>query len=164
MWVYGQGFNENLLRWMVQSHTEQQSNSARLLGLLMANDWTGLESLFKAFYASIPLQCLTNNDIASYQSYYASIFYSYYASLGLNITVEDSSLRGRADMLVRFNNQHYLFEFKVVESSTKGAALSKLKRKGYADKYRHLGPPIHLVGVEFSKQLKTITRFSVETI
>ena len=159
-----QGLNENLLRWMVRSHTDQQSNSARLPRLLIANDWAGLESLFKAFYASIPHQWLINNDIANYEGYYASVFYSYFASLGLEITVEDSSLRGRADMLVRFNDQHYLFEFKVVESTAKDAALGQLKSKGYANKYRHLGQPIHLIGVEFSKQSKTITQFSTETI
>ena len=34
------------------------------------------ESLFKAFFASIPYQWHTNNEIANYEGYYASVFYS----------------------------------------------------------------------------------------
>ena len=53
----------------------------------------------------------------------------------------------------------YLFEFKVVEQSGAGAALKQLRERGYADKYRHLGQPIHLVGVEFSEATRNLERF-----
>ena len=46
-------------------------------------DLDGLRELFHAFYASIPHQRHTNNDIARYEGYYASVFYSYFAGLGL---------------------------------------------------------------------------------
>ena len=42
-------------------------------------------------------------------------------------------------MAVRFNANVYLFEFKVVELEPEGAAMSQLKERRYADKYRHLG-------------------------
>ena len=74
-----------------------------------------MEALFHAFYASIPHEWYTNNDIARYEGYYASVFYSYFAGLGLDITVEDSTNHGRLDMAVRFNANVYLFELKVVE-------------------------------------------------
>ena len=43
-----------------------------------------------------------------------------------------------------------------------GKAMTQLKAKGYADKYRHLGQPIHLVGVEFSRETRNLTAFVVE--
>ncbi len=49
-----------------------------------------------------------NNDIARYEGYYASVFYSYLAALGYEITVEDSSGAGRLDMAVRTGGQVYL--------------------------------------------------------
>jgi hypothetical protein len=49
-------------------------------------------------------------------------------------------------MAVRFNQQIYLFEFKVVELTPEGQALQQIKDKGYADKYRAEGLPIHLIG------------------
>ena len=120
-----------------------------------------IETLFHAFYASIPYEWYTNNDIANFEGYYASVFYSYFAGLGLNITVEDSSSHGRVDMTVHFNDNIYLFEFKVVELASEGAAMAQLQEKGYADKYRGLDQPIHLIGVEFSKDTRNITAFEV---
>ena len=120
-----------------------------------------IETLFHAFFASIPYEWYTNNDIANFEGYYASVFYSYFAGLGLNITLEDSSSHGRVDMAVHFNDNIYLFEFKVVELASEGTAMAQLKEKGYADKYRSLDQPIHLIAVEFSKNTRNITAFEV---
>ena len=120
-----------------------------------------IETLFHAFFASIPDEWYTNNDIANFEGYYASVFYSYFAGLGLDITVEDSSGHGRLDMAVHFNANIYLFEFKVVEMASEGAAMAQLREKGYADKYRGLDQPIHLIAVEFSKNTRNITAFEV---
>ena len=43
-----------------------------------------------------------------------------------------------------------------------GAAMAQLKARDYADKYRHLGQPIHLVGVEFSQETRNLVGFVVE--
>ena len=90
------------------------------------------------------------------------MFYSYFAGLGLDVKVEDSTSQGRLDMAVRFNANVYLFEFKVVELEPEGAAMSQLKERRYADKYRHLGQPIHLIAVEFSKDARNLVAFEVE--
>ena len=157
-----QSLNRSLLGYLVQDATRQMANSIRLYRLLEANDFAGLKTLFHAFFASIPYEWYTNNDIAGYEGYYASVFYSYFAALGLDITVEDSSSHGRLDMAVLFNGQVYLFEFKVVELASAGAAIGQLKDRGYADKYRALGQPIHLIGVEFSKDERNVAAFDVE--
>ena len=157
-----QSLNESLLRRLVQDSTRQTANSDRLYDLLEANDFAGMEALFQAFFAGIPYEWYTNNAIADYEGYYASVFYSYFAATGFDVTVEDSSNRGRADMAVRFGGNVYLFEFKVVEQATEGAALAQLKERGYADKYRASGESIHLIGVEFSKETRNVTAFEVE--
>ena len=90
------------------------------------------------------------------------MFYSYFAALGLDIAVEDGSHHGRLDMALRFNDNVYLFEFKVVELAPDGAAMAQLKDKRYADKYRGLGQPIHLTAVEFSKDARNVAAFEVE--
>ena len=51
----------------------------------------------------------------------------------------------------------------MVEHGREGTALEQLKQKGYADKYRHLGLPVHLIGVEFSREERNIVAFSAET-
>ena len=157
-----QSLNEHLLRAMGPDASRQGGHDIRLYELLAANDFAGLEVLFRAFFASIPYAWYVNNDIANYEGYYASVFYSWFAALGLDTTVEDSSNLGRLDMAVRFNDNVYLFEFKVVESGSEGAAMAQLKDRRYADKYRGLGQPIWLIAVEFSKEARNLTSLEVE--
>ena len=157
-----QSLNESLLNRMTGDAVRRAAHSAQLYDLLEANDFAGLKTLFHAFFASIPYEWYTSNDIANYEGYYASVFYSYFAALGLDITVEDSSSHGRLDMAVLFNSHVYLFEFKVVEMTPEGAALAQLQERRYADKYRGLGQPICLIGVEFSKDERNVVAFDVE--
>ena len=154
-----QSLNESLLNHLTGRPAQQAEHSARLYDLLLVNDFASLESLFKAFFASIPYQWHTNNDIANYEGYYASVFYSYFASVGFDMVVEDSGSDGRLDMAVCFNDNVYLFEFKVVELVPEGSAMAQLQAKGYADKYRDLGEPIHLIGVEFSRETRNLIAF-----
>ena len=79
--------------------------------------------------------------------------------MGFDIVVEDSSSQGRLDMAVRFNDNVYLFEFKVVELASEGAAMAQLQAKGYADKYRDLCEPIFMIGVEFSRETRNLIAF-----
>ncbi|MGB0847861.1 MAG: AAA family ATPase, partial [Thiolinea sp.] len=157
-----QSLNEQLLSSLVKDKSEQAIQSGQLYRLLMVNDFNGLKNLFHGFFASIPHHWYTNSKIQNYEGYYASVFYSYFASLGLDITVEDATNLGRIDMTLKFNEQVYIFEFKVVELVPEGNALQQIKRKGYADKYRELGRPIHLIGVEFSKDNRNIAGFETE--
>ena len=89
------------------------------------------------------------------------MFYACLAALGLDVRVEDSTSRGRLDLTLPFNDRIYLFEFKVVERASAGAALAQLQKRRYADKYRGLGQPIHLIGVEFSQATRGLTAFDV---
>ena len=157
-----QSLNQSLLNRMTGDASRPVAHSARLYDLLLVNDFTGLAALVESFFASIPYEWYTNNDIASYEGFYASVFYSYFAGLGLDVVVEDSSSHGRLDMAVRFNDNIYLFEFKVLELAPEGAAIAQLKAKGYADKYRDRSEPIHLIGMEFSKEARNLAAFDVE--
>ena len=137
---------------------------SRLYRLLQAGDVAALRGLFHAFFAGIPHDWYRKNDIADFEGYYASIFYSHFAALGLDIVVEDTTSKGRIDMAVLCFGAVWLFEFKVVELVPQGRALQQLQERGYADKYRSRGEPIHLVGVEFSKADRNIVGFEVETL
>ena len=115
-----QSLNESLLAYLTRD-PQRENNGDRLYDLLMAGDVPALKDLFHAFFASIPYEWYTNNDVARFEGFYASVFYAYFASvLGTGVTVEDSSSRGRADMGVRAGGRVYLFEFKVMEQAGPG--------------------------------------------
>ncbi|MCG5524321.1 ATP-binding protein [Ectothiorhodospira haloalkaliphila] len=135
-----------------------------LFRVLQAHDLDALEVHFKALFASLPHDWYRNNPIARYEGHYASVFYSHFAALGLQISVEDSSHMGKVDMAVEFGGHVYVYEFKVVEQVPEGRALQQIKDKGYADKYRGRGQPIHLIGVEFSREQRQVVAFEVETV
>ena len=153
--------NAVLLQAMTASPAQYGTHASRLYNLLQANDLAGLRELFHAFYASIPHDWYRSSPIAQYEGYYASIFYSYFAALGLDVRLEDATNHGRIDMTVLFNAHVYIFEFKVVELAPEGRALQQIQDKGSADKYRARGEPIHLIGVEFSKLQRNIVGFEV---
>ena len=157
-----QSLNEVLLSALVQNTSQQAVLSKQLYLLLLKNDFDGLKHLFQSFFASIPYNWYTHNNIQNYEGYYASVFYSYFASLGLTVVVEDATNLGRIDMALKFNSQVYLFEFKVIENTEAGAALQQLKDRDYAHKYRGLNQPIYLIGVEFSKVSRNVVGFEVE--
>ncbi|MBE0506137.1 MAG: ATP-binding protein [Marinospirillum sp.] len=134
-----------------------------LLTHLKKHDLKGLEEHLKALFAGLPHDWYRNNPIAQYEGHYASVFYSHFAALGVQVTVEDASNYGKVDMTVAFDGHIYLFEFKVVEQ-VQGNALQQIKDKGYADKYRASGQQLHLIGVEFSREQRQILVFEVETV
>ena len=154
--------NESLLRALTPDTSTQLAGGHRLRELLERNDFTGMRELIASYFDGIPYEWHMNNDIARYEGYYASVFYSQFAATGLDVIPEDSSARGRADMTLRFNDQIYIFEFKVAELAGEGSALAQLEKRGYADKYRALNQPIHLIGVEFSRETLTLAAFDME--
>ncbi len=156
--------NDILLPVLGIGHSEAQTHQLALLEALQQHDLTALEAHLKALYAGLPHDWYRNNPIAQYEGHYASVFYSHFAALGLDVTVEDASHHGKVDMTVKFGGHIYLFEFKVVEQLPEGKALAQIKRKGYADKYRTPGQSIHLIGVEFSREQRQIVAFEVETL
>jgi hypothetical protein len=156
--------NDYLLPVLGIGPSEAQAYQLTLLDTLQQHDLTALEAHLKALYAGLPHDWYRNNPIAQYEGHYASVFYSHFAALGLDVTVEDASHHGKVDMTVKFDGHIYLFEFKVVEQLPEGKALEQIKLKGYADKYRASGQPIHLIGVEFSREQRQIVAFEVESL
>ena len=156
-----QSLNGSLLRALVPERSVREGHGLKLYQHLQANDFASLEGLLRAFFAGIPHQWHATNKIADYEGYYASVFHAYLMALELDVRVEDSGASGRLDMAVLFLGNVYLFEFKVVENASPGAAMAQLRDRDYAAKYRGRGEPIHLVGVEFSRRTRNLVRFEV---
>jgi len=156
--------NKSLLQSLTGGQSAPKPQISKLYHLLQAQDFSGIEKFFHAFYASIANDWYRKNEMSNFEGYYVSIFYSYFAALGLNICLEDPTNFGRIDMTVLFHGQVFLFEFKVVELEPQGRALQQIKDMNYAQKYLDRREPIHLIGVEFSKASRNIVGFAFETL
>ena len=152
--------NRALYRQLTQDLSLTQLNRNDLPRLLSDGDVEGMRTLLHDLYSKIPHQWYTNNAIAGYEGYYASVFYSYFAGQGFDITAEASSNRGRLDMTVQHAERRYIFEFKVKgKSKTPVSPLQQIIERGYADAYRAAGEPIHLVGIIFDPEQRNITTY-----
>ena len=175
----------------LSDHLNSSKIVTKLYKILLSSSLDELKPLFQSFFASIPHDWYRKNQLAGYEAYYASIFYTYFASLGLDVRPEEVTNHGQVDMVVFLENKVFVFEFKVVELTEKGSALQQIKEKKYYEKYlgpsvddRHayqkqewiayhqqmgdpqqmVGREIFLVGVEFSKEERNITNFEWEKL
>ena len=67
-----QSLNESLLAHLTRD-PRREAHGDRLHDLLAAGDVPGLKALFHAFFAGIPYEWHTNNEIARFEGYYASV-------------------------------------------------------------------------------------------
>ncbi len=78
--------------------------------------------------------------------------------------MEDATSQGRVDMTVLFQGRVLVFEFKVVEQEPEGRAMEQLLARNYAAKYLDRGEPVFLIGVEFSREQRTVTGFQARAV
>ena len=150
----------SLLEALMRDWTPHEARASKRMpeayDLIEANDLDGLRQLLCAFYASIPNEWYKKNPIAQYEGYYASVFYAFFASLGLEVHAEKSSNAGRLDMEVLIDDRALIFEFKVVDDEPEGKALAQILEKGYDRAHRDAGREVTCIGVEFSKEKRHI--------
>ena len=151
--------NRHLLRFLTGRSAAKSPPWRRLARALRNRDLTAIQSQLRSLFAGIPHQWHTRNELARYEGYYASVLYSFLAGTGLDVRVEDSSAAGRVDMAVLLEEDAYLFELKVAERASAGAALAQLRERGYAEKFRTPGRRIHLVGIHFSEETRSVVEF-----
>ena len=134
----------------------------QLYDQLLAGNVEGLEQTVSRLFSSIPYHNFTNNTIADYEGYYASVLYAYLASLGFPIIPEDVTNKGRIDLTIQLPDKVYIFEFKVVSKVT-GNALQQIKARQYYQKYASYNA-IYLVGIEFGKTERNVVGWEVERL
>ncbi len=149
--------HDTLIRYLT-NETQFTATKSAIYAALASGDPEGLRKALTALFASIPYTNYVNNVLSSYEGYFASVVYAYLASLGIEITAEDVTNRGRIDLTVRLNGNTYVIEFKVDGG---GKALEQVREKGYHEKYLGRGT-VFLIGIDFSSTAKNIAGFAWE--
>ncbi len=149
-------FNEYILRSLT-SGSQKEPIRHELLDIMNAGAVERLESVIKRLFASIAYNNFTNNDIESYEGFYASVLYAYFASVGVDIIAEDVSNRGRIDLTLNTEGRTYLFEFKMTNTEP----LEQIKKMKYYEKY---SGERYLIGIVFDPKARNVSKFEWEKI
>lgn len=136
-------------------YKDNPMNAKPLSRALRAQDVEAFKEALTGVFAGIPYHHYTNNDIHTYEGFYASIVYVYLQSLGLNIIAEDVTNKGRIDLTIKLPQAIYIIEFKV--DADAASALAQIKQKGYTQKYTGEDKPIYQVGIGFDSSVKNVT-------
>lgn len=93
---------------------------------------------------------------------YHGLIHLVFSYLGMYAQSEVHSARGRADAVVQTANDVYISEFKF--NKTAADALTQIKQKGYADRYRKNGKKLTGIGVNFSTETRGIDEWVEEDL
>ncbi len=152
--------NKQLLAAVTGDVLRASQYGRALTALLDANDFAGFERELQAFFAGIPYQWQSLEDGGYSEGHYASLLYACFVILGMEIRAEDSTNRGRADMVLIRDNQVFVLEFKVAQETQVEVkavqALAQMKEKDYAGKYRTGDREIHLLALVFDRQKRNL--------
>ncbi|HEX2957176.1 MAG TPA: PD-(D/E)XK nuclease domain-containing protein [Chitinispirillaceae bacterium] len=128
---------------------------------ILTHDFDKTKDVLSALFASIPYSNYANNIIANYEGYYASVVYTFLASIGFEIIAEDITSRGQVDLTIKTPSSIVIIEFKVDSSEN---ALKQIKEKRYFEKYLENGKDIYLLGIHFDSEQRNISEFVYEQI
>ncbi len=149
--------NDSLLKSITNNYVKVQN---KVYDYLLEGDIENLINQFKVLFSSIPYSNFANNYISSYEGFYASVLYSFLASLGVNLIAEDITNKGRIDLTILIDNKVYIIEFKVGKENP----LKQIKEKKYYEKYQEKNKEIYLIGINFSKEEKNIVSWEEENV
>ena len=148
------GFAGSLYRLVTNSSSDNRERTA----LMRANkafrrsgDLPPFIEAVKAFYAGLPYQWEHDNRN---EHFYHALLYTLLTSFGADVTAEEPTSKGCADLTLRMPKGIYVMELKY--DHTAQEALDQIDAKGYAVKYLTDGRPVTKVGIAFSSEERNI--------
>ena len=156
-----------LLEYATRRVFEAEDHGETLAGLLAAEDFEGFGTSLRAYLSGIPHQWYDSSEIERYEAHYASMLYLSFRAIGLELVVEDPSSHGRADMVVFHEAKVFVLEFKMAgegeaPESALDRAINQMRERGYAEKYRDRGEPVHLVAAVFGREQRNLLALRAE--
>ena len=121
------------------------------LGFALKNEeFESVKGILNEILAEIPYTLFAKAD----ERLFHVVFYLVLNVLGYDAKAELLTHKGRLDMLVRYPDKIFIFEFKAGASAKK--AIAQIKEKGYYEKFIKEGKPIYLFGVSFDPKKRKV--------
>lgn len=122
------------------------------------NDMDQVIRLIKGIFKNIPSQIF----LSEAEAYYHSLIYLVFFYLGQYTQSEVNTNNGRLGCVVQSGAHIYILEFKLDESAA--AALAQIKARGYHEKYIADPRPKVLLGINLSRQTKSVDDWVMEVV
>ena len=108
----------------------------------------------RLFFAGYPYSLNNNNE-----RHYQSVLYTLLVAFGADVEAERQTANGRMDIVLRMPKAVYVIELKYGHSTEEAA--EQLQRKDYAAAFAFDGRPVIQVGINFSRDERTVTEWQV---
>ena len=104
--------------------------------------------------------------MARREGWYASVLQICLHQAGAQVRGEESSYRGRSDLVAASGGQVFVFELKMLSGGadadrTAAEAIGQIRERGYADKYLDGAKRGHLIGAVFSGDSRNLEAIKV---
>ena len=151
--------NDQFINAYTEIINEKSGIQDSLYEFMNRGDVESMIMAIRRLFAGIPWRNFTNNDLADFEGYYASVIYAFLSSLDARVIPEDISNYGQADITAMLGVHIYVMEIKVVEGNQVqgNAALDQILQRNYAEKYRgEPGKYVHEIGLIFSRSQRNL--------
>lgn len=150
-----QEVRESYLRNLLDAYigSNRLNSSSVLEGMiksLQTKDKTLMKDSINMAFAQIPYDLWQREN----EQYYHAIVHLLFSLLNVYIFSEVHTQQGRADVIVIYEGQIYCMEFKLDQSAQ--IALEQIIERGYTNRFKNTGQPIHHIGINFSSEQKKV--------
>ena len=149
------GFANSLYQLMAEWREADKDKNALMdayYDFLETDDLPLFIEAVKVFFAGIPYHLNEKGE-----HHYHAILYTLLTAFGADITAEEPSAKGRADLVLKTQKGIYVIELKYDDTAEE--ALKQIDQRGYAEKHRLDGRPVTKVGIAFSSKERNITEW-----
>ena len=118
-------------------------------------DYDSFLSRLRTFYADIPYEMQRDLEV-----HYQNVLFIVFRLMGFHVNVEYHTARGRVDLVLKTKAYIYVMEFKL--DGTAEEAIRQIDEKGYAAPFKADGRKVIKLGINFSRETKTIDKWIAE--
>ena len=118
-------------------------------------DYDSFLTRLRSFYADIPYEMQRDLEV-----HYQNVLFIVFRLTGFHVAVEYHTSNGRVDLVLKARQYIYVMEFKF--DGTAEEAIRQIDEKGYAVPFKADGRKVIKIGVNFSRETKTIDKWIAE--
>ena len=145
--------NEELLDAVSGDIEELEKRANNMVRFLAANDFEEFKAELHSFFCAIPNQWYIKSGMQHYEGFYAGMVFACLIAIGVDVKGEESTSRGRSDLVVLHAGQVFAMEFKVAKQPKEKdkveaealKSVAQIRNKDYVGKYRRRWKDIHLL-------------------